>query len=215
MRKLHESAFIMFFHHFEESWLGNVSICFNALTADGKYPFHYCQNLQLPIQMQLSEKRKTFSQFFVWFLESTSNFKHFRKKMMVIANMFPKLQTVKNFITPLCKKCRFSTRLDNRHVKVSRILAESTLKRFYQVFSSFWGKLIWKMALVVLRNLWWVFFNTLTADDKYPFQYCENLDLVIQMIFSENRKAFSQTFVQFLESTSNFKHFEKKDHGHS
>ena len=29
------------------------------------------KNLQLPIQMQLSEKRKTFSGFFVLFVEST------------------------------------------------------------------------------------------------------------------------------------------------
>ena len=26
----------------------------NTLTADGKYPVQYCENLQLPIQMQLS-----------------------------------------------------------------------------------------------------------------------------------------------------------------
>ena len=32
------------------------------------------------MQIQLSEKRKTFSQFFVLFLESTSNFKHFEIK---------------------------------------------------------------------------------------------------------------------------------------
>ena len=51
-----------------------------TLNADGKYPVQYCKNLQLPIQMQLSEKRKTFSQFFVRRLESTSNFRHFEKK---------------------------------------------------------------------------------------------------------------------------------------
>ena len=51
-----------------------------TLTSDGKYPVQGCENLQLPIQMQLSEKRKTFSEFFVPFLESTSNFKHFEKK---------------------------------------------------------------------------------------------------------------------------------------
>ena len=33
----------------------------------------------LPIQMQLSEKRKTFCQIFTAFLESTLNFKHFEK----------------------------------------------------------------------------------------------------------------------------------------
>ena len=33
--------------------------------------------MQIAIQMQLSEKRKNFSVFFVPFLESTSNLKHF------------------------------------------------------------------------------------------------------------------------------------------
>ena len=52
----------------------------NTLSVDGKYPFQYLGNLQLPIQMQLSEKRKKFSEFFIPFLESTSNFKPFEKK---------------------------------------------------------------------------------------------------------------------------------------
>ena len=50
------------------------------MTADGKYPVQYCENLQLPIQMEVSEKRKNVSQFFVPFVKSTSNFKHFKKK---------------------------------------------------------------------------------------------------------------------------------------
>ena len=52
----------------------------NTLTADGKYPVQVCENLQLPIQLQLSKKRKTFPEFFVAFLESMSNFKHFVKE---------------------------------------------------------------------------------------------------------------------------------------
>ena len=61
--------------------LGEVLVLFvNRLTAGGKYPVHDCENLQLPIQMQLARKRKSFSEFSVPFLESTSNFKHFEKK---------------------------------------------------------------------------------------------------------------------------------------
>ena len=60
--------------------LGEVLVVFvKSLTADGKYPIRHCDNLRLPIQMQLSEKRKTFSQFLLPFLESTSNFKHLQK----------------------------------------------------------------------------------------------------------------------------------------
>ena len=52
----------------------------SRLTANGKDPVQYWENYQLPIQMQLSEKRKPFSEFFLQVLESKSNFKHFEIK---------------------------------------------------------------------------------------------------------------------------------------
>ena len=52
------------------------------------------------MQMQLSKKRKPFSQFFVPFLAFTSKFKHFKKNLIVIANLFSKLQTVKDLVRP-------------------------------------------------------------------------------------------------------------------
>ena len=42
----------------------------NTLSADGKYPIEDWDNLPLLIQMQLSEKPKPFSPFFLRFLES-------------------------------------------------------------------------------------------------------------------------------------------------
>ena len=52
----------------------------NTLTAEGKYPVQDWENLPLPMQMLLSDIWKTFSQFFVPFLESTEYFKHFERK---------------------------------------------------------------------------------------------------------------------------------------
>ena len=52
----------------------------NTLTAGDKYPVQVGDNLPLPIQMPLSEKRKAGFQFFLPFPESTLNFKHFEKK---------------------------------------------------------------------------------------------------------------------------------------
>ena len=77
------------------------------------------------MQMRLSHKCKTFSQLFVPFQESTSHLKHSEKNMMVIANAFAKLQTVKNFLRPFCKKCRLGTRFHSQHVKVLQNLAKS------------------------------------------------------------------------------------------
>ena len=41
--------------------------------------------------MQLSEKQKTFSQFFAAFLKSSLIFGHFQKKMTLMADVFQKL----------------------------------------------------------------------------------------------------------------------------
>ena len=52
----------------------------NTLSADGKYSLLNRDNLTQPIQMQLSQKEKTFSNFFSAFLKSSLNFEHFLKK---------------------------------------------------------------------------------------------------------------------------------------
>ena len=52
----------------------------NTLAANTNNPVRDCENLPSPIQMQLSLRRKTFSDIVLPFLESTSNFKHFEKK---------------------------------------------------------------------------------------------------------------------------------------
>ena len=57
-----------------------LGVYVNTLTANAKYPRQDCLHLQLPIQTQLSQKRKRFSQFFVPFLESTSKLKDFEKR---------------------------------------------------------------------------------------------------------------------------------------
>ena len=51
-----------------------------TLTDDEKYSLLYRESLTQPIQILLSLKRKTFSQFFSAFLKCTLNFAHFQKK---------------------------------------------------------------------------------------------------------------------------------------
>ena len=50
------------------------------------------------IKMTLWKKQKKFSEFFRAFFKSTSNFKHFQRKMTLIAYVFPKLQTPKDVV---------------------------------------------------------------------------------------------------------------------
>ena len=52
----------------------------NTLTADDKHYLLNRNNFAQPIQIQLSEKQKIFSEFFLPFLKSVLNFKDLRMK---------------------------------------------------------------------------------------------------------------------------------------
>ena len=56
-----------------------------------------------------------------------------------------------------------------------------------------------------------MFSNTLTANAKYTLRDCVNLLSPVENQLSLKPPIFSDFLVPFLESTSNFKHFEKKD----
>ena len=57
-----------------------LGLLVKTLVADEKYRVLYRDNLMIPIQMQLSQKQKTFPQFFTAVLKSRLNFKYFETK---------------------------------------------------------------------------------------------------------------------------------------
>ena len=57
-----------------------LGLLVNTLAADEKCPVLNRDNLTIPIPMQLSPKRKWFSQFFASFLKSGLYFKYFEEK---------------------------------------------------------------------------------------------------------------------------------------
>ena len=74
--------------------------------------------------MHLSQKQKIFSQFFSAFLESALNFEHFKKKMTLIAYVFPKLPTTKNVLRQMTKSSRFREPVDWRYGKRAEALIQ-------------------------------------------------------------------------------------------
>ena len=79
----------------------------NTLTANDKYPVLDSEILTSPIKMEFSLKQNTVIDSVVRFLESTPNFSHFEKNLILIATLFWKLLPVKDLVTPLSKKHRF------------------------------------------------------------------------------------------------------------
>ena len=57
-----------------------MGLLVKTLAADEKYPVLYRENLKVPIEVQLPQKQKTFSEFFSAFLKCTLKFEYFEKK---------------------------------------------------------------------------------------------------------------------------------------
>ena len=70
----------------------------NTLTADDKYSLSSREKWMQTIQKHLSEKQKSFSQFFAAFFKFGLNFEHFQTKMTLMAYVFPKLPTTKQVL---------------------------------------------------------------------------------------------------------------------
>ena len=67
-------------------------------TANDKYSLLNRDNLMQLIQMQLSQKSKSFLNFFLNFWNLHCIFNSLEKKITLIANVFPKLRTSKNVV---------------------------------------------------------------------------------------------------------------------
>ena len=71
----------------------------NTLTVDQKDYLLNRGNLRQPIQIHLFQKQKTFSVlFFLAFLKSILNFKHFLKKITQIVDVFWDIPPPKNMV---------------------------------------------------------------------------------------------------------------------
>ena len=76
------------------------------------------------IQMHLSRKQNSFSEFSCAFFEYALSLEHFQTKMTLIAYVFPKLQTTKNVLRQMSKSSRFREPVDRRHGKRGEALIQ-------------------------------------------------------------------------------------------
>ena len=79
----------------------------NRLAANDKYSVLNRVNLTIPVEMQLSQKQKNFSQVFSLFLNSSLNFEHFEKKDCPQDFVSSKLRTPKTWLDK-CLRSPFS-----------------------------------------------------------------------------------------------------------
>ena len=101
-----------------------LGVFVNKLTPDGKYPIEDCENLQVTIQMHISEKGNIFLGFLFHLINLHQILNILKKRMIVTANVFPKLQTVKIFLRKLSQEYHSRIGSGTQHVKLTQMLAK-------------------------------------------------------------------------------------------
>ena len=89
-----------------------LGLLVNTLATDEKYAVLKRDNLTIPIQIQLSQKQKTFSQFVAAFLKSSLSFRIFEEKNDPHRFSIFEVTDSENVVRQMSKKSHFRGCLD-------------------------------------------------------------------------------------------------------
>ena len=136
------------------------------------------------------KNKKHFLDFLLhlWHLHQIWNI--FKRKKIVIANVFPKLPTVQGLVTPLTIQRGLKSSFDSQHIKRFQTLVKSLWKHFYHISSSLWGEIIWKTSPWLKFRIIGLFVNTWTADYKYPFRIVRICRSLFKSSYLKNKNHF-------------------------
>ena len=121
----------------------------NTLGTDENYPVLNRENLTIPIQMQLSQKQKTISDFFAKFLKSRLNFKHFESKGYPYRFSIFEVTESENVVKEISKKFPFRRCFDKQNGKRAQALFKLASNYVYQIQWSLPSQLSRKKSLLL------------------------------------------------------------------
>ena len=133
-----------------------------------------------------------------------------KKRMSVLAWLFPKLLFPKEIATETSRRSFFRTPFGNQRFNEFETTLKVARHHYYPFFPWISGKLSCKKTALLWSWILRLFANTLAIDDKYSCRNMRNFPQEIQTLLSEKRKTLSLFFVAFLKCAWNLEHFEKK-----
>ena len=115
----------------------------------------------------------------------------------------------------MSKKSLFRGLFDKQHKVQAETLVKSERQHLSHIDWSLRRQFSWKKSVLVIRKTLGLFFNTLSADEKYPLLNRDNLLQHLQTQLSRKQNTFSSFFYAVWKSKFYFEHFEKNDDAHS
>ena len=113
--------------------------------------------------------------------------------------------------TEASKRSCFSTPFGNQRVNGFETLLKSARHHYFPLFPRNRDKLSWKKFALVTSEIFLLFVNTLTPDDKYSRRYIQTFWQQVQAPFSQKGESFFRFFIAFLKCAWILEHSEKKE----
>ena len=88
---------------------------------------------------------------------------------------------------------------------------KSTRHHYFAIFPWFRDKLSCKISPLVTSEIFRLFVNTLTPDDKYSRRYMQSFWQQVQTPLSQKGESSFRFFIEFLKCAWNLEHSEKKE----
>ena len=98
----------------------------------------------------------------------------------------------------------------NQRVNGFETLLKSAWHQFFHLSPWIRDKLSWKKSVLVTSEIFKLFVNTLTPDDKYSRRHMQIFWQQLQTLLSQKGKIIFQFFIAFQKCAWNLEHSEKK-----
>ena len=167
------------------------------LAVSDKYPVLNRVKLTIPVEMQLSEKQKLFSEVFFSFLSSSLNFDFFERKDDAHRFCISKITDCQNAVRSMSKRSRFREPMDKQDGKWVQALFKSLPQHLYHIYWSLLRPLNQKTSLLLTCQTFRLFPNMLAGNGKYPVLNSYRLMIPIKMQLYEKKNLFSIFFSIF------------------
>ena len=157
------------------------------------------------------KNERLFLDFLLKFWNVREIYKYLKKRMRVLAYLFPELLFRKDVATETSRSSSFRTPFGNQRVNGFETPLTGATHHYYTFFPWISGKLSWKKTTLLWLKILRLFVNTLTADEKYSFRNMQNFLQQLPTLLSQKRNTLSRFFIAFLKCAWNSEHFKKKN----
>ena len=147
--------------------------------------------------MPLSQKGKTFFRFFIAFVKCAWNLQHSEKKKEYPSLSITKIIASERDIYLSAKRSCFSTPFVNQRVNGFETLLKLARHHYFSIFPGIRDKLSWKKSALVTSEIFRLFVNTLTPDEKYSRRNMQSFWQHLQTSLSQKRKTFFHFLLHF------------------